>query len=371
LGAFPTTSLALVQRGTRDVELIELPVPPQLRDDEALVRVEGSGICGTDYEQYTGHLEDAGLVTYPLVIGHEPVVRIEAIGPRAQRLWGVGPGDRVAVEPHSGCGVCRHCTSGRQVMCANKLMYGYMPLELEHGLWGSLAQYMVLRGNTVLHRIPDTMSIEDALLFNPLGAGFEWAADLGGVTIGQDVLIIGAGQRGLACVVASVMAGAHRIVVSGLDRDKTKLEMATALGATDIVVTDPDDADSLIDAVGEKAFDCVIDVTPRALQPVVDAVHAARSGGTVVIAGIKGGRAVPGFITDELLFKSLTLKGALGVRSHSYRRAVEVLVEGKFDFSAWHTHTLSLTDGESALQLLGGEDDSGGAPIHITVTPPG
>lgn len=363
------TSTAVVQRGARDVKLVELPLPAQLRDDEALVRVEGSGICGSDYEQYVGHFDETGVVSYPLVIGHEPLVRIEAIGRDAQQRWGVAPGDRVAVEPHVGCGVCRQCTKGRQVLCPAKLLYGYTPLALDHGLWGSLSEYMVLRGNTALHQVPEAMSTEDALLFNPLGAGFEWAIEIGGVGVGDEVLIIGAGQRGLACVVACVIGGASRIVVSGLEKDGPKLEIAKSLGATETVVTDPEDPGSLIGAVGRDAFDCVVDVTPAAVQPVVDAVTAARRGGTVVIGGIKGMKAIPGFVSDHLVFKALTVKGALGVRSHSYRLAVEAIVSGRFDFRALHTHTLALADAESALRILGGEEQSGGVPIHITVVP--
>jgi threonine dehydrogenase-like Zn-dependent dehydrogenase len=304
-----------------------------------------------------------------LVIGHEPVVRIERITPGARARWGVDVGDRVAIEPHVGCGVCAFCTSGRHVLCPVKVQYGYVPLSRGPGLWGSLADYMVLTGNTVMHRIPDSVSIEDALLFNPLGAGYEWAVSKGGVGVGDEVLIIGAGQRGLACILACAQVGARRIIVSGLAKDQPKLELAKALGATDVVITDPSDPDSLVEQVGIKSVDCVVDVTPAATQPVLDAIRAVRVGGTIVIGGIKGMRVVPGFVSDDLVFKSITMKGALGVGSKAYKLAVQAVVSGQYDFSAWHTHSLPLERAEDGIKILGGELGDGPAPIHVTVTP--
>lgn len=358
---------AWIQYKARDLRLEELPIPDRIADDQALTRVEANGVCGSDYEQYIGNFDDTPQTPYPMVIGHEPLVRVEQIGPLAAERWGLKVGDRVAVEPHVGCGVCRACTSGTQVLCPRKVQYGYMPLAHPGAIWGGLAEHMLIGGNTVLHKMPDTISTEDALMFNPLAAGFEWLVNKGGVGIGDDVLILGAGQRGLACVIAAKMAGANRIIITGLPQDAEKLGMATELGATDIITTDPTNPESLIEQVGERVANVVVDVVPGAVSTVVDAVHAVKTGGTIVIGGIKGMREVAGFRSDELLFRSATMIGALGVTSKGYQQAVNAILSGEFDFSSWHTHTVPLEQGEEAIKILGGEIKTGRTPIHVSV----
>lgn len=361
------TTRAWVQAKAHDLTLQDLPIPEDLGSDSALARVEGNGICGSDYEQYVGHLDKSGTHTYPLVIGHEPVVRIEWIGEAARAKWGVDVGDRVAVEPHAGCGVCVYCTSGRVPLCRSKIGYGYVSLTVGAGLWGGLSEYMVLAGNTVLHKLPDDISVEDALMFNPLSAGFEWALNKGGVGVGDEVLVLGGGQRGLATVLACREAGAKRIVITGLEADRGKLEMARELGATDIFVSDPAEPEGLERAFGTNFADVVVDVVPFATSTVLEAIRSAKLGGRIVIGGIKGSREIPGFVSDDLLFKSLTMIGALGVTSKGYQQAVDALLSGKYDFSAWHTHTLPLDKADEAVKILGGEIKTGVSPIHVSV----
>jgi threonine dehydrogenase-like Zn-dependent dehydrogenase len=361
------TTRAWVQRAARSLSIEELPLPDGLNDGDATARVEASGICGTDYEQYLGLMDHTGRVTYPLIIGHEPVVRIEELTPAAKARWNVEVGDRVAVEPHVGCGVCAQCARGLQILCPRKLGYGFVPLSRSPGLWGSLAEHMLLTGNTVLHKMPDDLSVEDALLFNPLAAGFDWAVRRGGVGIGDDVLILGAGQRGLAAVIACVRAGANRVILSGLESDQKKLDLAERLGATDIVVVDPNEPSSLIDQIGSRVVDVAVEVVPVATQPIWDAIEAVRVGGKVVLGGIKGMKEIPNFVSDVILFKSLTIIGALSVSSMGYRQAIDVLLEGQIDFSEWHTHTLPFDRAEEGIRILGGEIDTGTPPLHITV----
>jgi threonine dehydrogenase-like Zn-dependent dehydrogenase len=358
---------AWVQRGARKLAVEEFELPAKLPAGGAIVDVEANGICGSDYEQYVGHFDDTGIMEYPLIIGHEPVVRIRDITPEAAERWQVGVGDRVAVEPHAGCGVCVYCMAGRQVLCPRKTQYGYVSLDVGHGLWGGLATQMVLEGNTVLHKLPEDLSTEDALMFNPLSAGFEWGVLKGRIGIGDDVLIIGAGQRGLACVIAAKMAGANRIAISGLESDRDKLEIARALGATDTIVTDPSDVASLVDQVGQKSFDVVLDVVPAATRPVIDAIKAVRVGGRVVLGGLKGARVVPDFVSDDIVLKSIEVLGALGVSSRGYQLAIGAILSGRFDFSAWHTHTFRFDEAEEAIKVLGGEVKTGVTPIHVSV----
>ncbi|KCV45528.1 oxidoreductase, zinc-binding dehydrogenase family protein [Bordetella bronchiseptica GA96-01] len=356
---------AIVQRGPRRLEYVQLPLPETLAPDEALVRVEGCGICGTDYERYEGSL---GHIP-ELIPGHEPVGRIERIGDSAAQRMQLKVGDRVAVQPHYGCGVCAYCVEGMFQLCARKINLGLSPLSEGCGLWGGFAGHMMLKGNAIVHKMPDSLPIEDAVMFNPLGAGFEWAITSAGTRVGDDVLIFGPGQRGLACVIAAVIAGANRIVVTGLQKDAYKLELARSLGATEVVAVDPADPASLARALEGQRFDRVIDVTPVATQPILDAIALVRPGGTIVLAGLKGNTRTVALRPDDLVMDGIEIKGVRGISTRSYGLAVRAICSGAYDFSAWHTHTMALKDAELAIRILAGEVRQGPEPLHITIVP--
>ncbi|MBA3368196.1 MAG: alcohol dehydrogenase catalytic domain-containing protein [Geodermatophilaceae bacterium] len=93
---------------------------PRLGPDDGLLRVELAGICHTDVDILDGSFASP----LPLIMGHEIVGRIEDVGPNAARAWAVQPGDRVAVEPMAGCGVCRYCVSGNNRFCGDAVGYG-------------------------------------------------------------------------------------------------------------------------------------------------------------------------------------------------------------------------------------------------------
>lgn len=359
---------AAIQTGDSQIEVNELELPA-LDPGEVLLRVEGCGMCGSDLESYRGATVAAGIAEYPLVPGHEPVGWIERIPDDIATLWGVGAGDRIAVEPFVPCGVCVRCAEGEHQVCLNRFIYCCMPTTLGTGIWGGFSEYMVLRPASIVHRVPEHLSIQDAVLFNPIGAGFEWAYRAAGTQVGDTVVILGPGQRGLASVVAAVEAGAARIIVTGLERDAHKLELALSLGASDVINADEDDVAARVAAItGGALADRVIDVTSGSIQPVLDAVEVARPGGTIVLAGLKDQAEISGFVSDRLVLKSLTLRGVLGVSSWSFRQAIRVIASGRYDFSAWHTHTLGLDDLEHAIALLGGKV-AGEQVVHITVVP--
>lgn len=359
---------AAVQVGDRAIEIREIPMP-DLDPDEVLVRIEGCGMCGSDLESYAGAIVAAGLSQYPHVPGHEPVGRIERISDSVASVWGVGEGDRVAIEPFVPCGVCPRCLGGEYRLCANRFIYSCQPITQGAGLWGGFAEYMVLRPNSVVHRVPEHVSIQDAVLFNPFGAGFEWAYKAAGTTVGDTVLILGPGQRGLASVVACREAGAEHIIVTGRARDQRKLELAKEFGANQtVVVDDGDTVEAVMELTGGEGAHRVVDTTSGSTQPVLDAVAAARTGGTIVLAGLKDAKPIEGFVTDQLVFKDLRMRGALGVSSWAFRQAIRVIADGTYPTERLHTHTFDLADLDHAIQVLSGTVE-GEEAIHITVTP--
>ena len=121
-------SLAMVQTGPRKLEARDLPLP-EIGDEDALLRIEACGICGSDVEQYHGALP----LPFPLIPGHEPLGIVEKIGDRAAARWGVDVGDRVAVETMLPCKFCKECLTGRYHLCRTRRIYSYIPLDQAPG----------------------------------------------------------------------------------------------------------------------------------------------------------------------------------------------------------------------------------------------
>jgi threonine dehydrogenase-like Zn-dependent dehydrogenase len=209
-------------------------------------------------------------------------------------------------------------------------------------------------------------------MFNPMGAGVRWACHLGQVGLGDTVLVLGAGQRGLAAVIAARAAGAGTIIVTGLATDAHKLALAREFGADHtIVVDDPDDQTSTVDRVTEltdgELADVTLELTPMATAPVNDALLATRHGGRVVLAGLKGGKEVP-LRTDLIINRALTLVGAFGVDARGYAEAIRIIESGRFPLEKLHTHTFGLDGTVEAIETLAGEVP-GESAVHVSVHP--
>src|SRR5438093_5513462 len=154
---------AVVQVGDKHFELQQFDWP-RSGADEALLRVEACGICGSDVDQYDGKLN--GLLSLPMIPGHEPVGVLEAIGPEAARRWGLQVGDRVAVEPTRGCGHCRACKRGDARNCrtgrpgAKISVCGFIQTTIAPALWGGMAEFMYLDPEVALHKIAPEVPAE-------------------------------------------------------------------------------------------------------------------------------------------------------------------------------------------------------------------
>lgn len=362
------TVRAAVQVGPRRIELRKFP-RPQIGPDHGLLRVEANGICGSDVETYKGHLGNA---TNPFIPGHEPLGIIEEVGERAAQRWGVAPGDRVALEIIVPCRSCQRCLTGRYQSCRNRTIgHGVSPVSIEPGLWGGLSEYIYLSPGAILHPIDKTLPAEVAVMFNPLGAGVRWACHLGGVGLGDTVLVLGAGQRGLAAVIAARVAGAGTIIVTGLEADAHKLALAREFGADYTIVVDGPDAANTVERVteltGGDLADVTLELTPMATAPVTDALLATRHGGRVILAGLKGGTEVP-LVTDLIINRALTVVGAFGVDARAYAEAIRIIESRRFPLEKLHTHTFGLDDTARAIETLAGEVP-GEAAVHVSVHP--
>jgi threonine dehydrogenase-like Zn-dependent dehydrogenase len=359
---------AAVQTGPRQIELREFPRPVTGPDD-GLLRVEANGICGSDVETYRGHLGGPRPAFIP---GHEPLGIVEEVGERAAERWGVQPGDRVALEVIVPCRACQDCLTGRYQFCRNrKYGHGVTGIDTEPALWGGLAEYMYLSPTSVLHKMDRSLPVELAAMYNSMGAGVRWACHLGEVGLGDTVLVLGAGQRGIAAVVAARAAGAGTVIITGLAADAHKLAAAREFGADHTIVVDGDAGQDTVARVeeitGGQMADVVLELTPMAAEPVSDALQAVRRGGRVVLAGLKGNREIP-LRTDVIINRALTVRGAFGVDARGMAAAIALIESRRFPLEKMHTHTFGLDDAALAIETLGGEVP-GERAIHVSVHP--
>jgi threonine dehydrogenase-like Zn-dependent dehydrogenase len=222
-----------------------------------------------------------------------------------------------------------------------------------------------------VHKIDRSLPASIAALFNPLGAGFRWGVEIPRLRPGDSVVILGPGQRGLACVLACREAGAGKILVTGLARDARKLALAKRFGADEALEVESVDARERVrEMTAGRGADIVVEVTSYSTAPVAAALDYVRPGGTVVLAGVKGFKPIPDFISDKIVVNEITVRGAIGVTSAGYRSAIRMIESGKPEVAAMHTHDFDLRHAERAIDVLAGRV-AGEESIHSCLIPGG
>lgn len=343
---------------------------PAIPAGGGLLKVEMTGVCGSDWPGFLHYPKSKGA----LILGHETVGFVDAIGIDAAARWGVQEGDRVALEEYLPCGHCNYCRTSEFRLCdatdsviGNGIRYGSTPVGIAPSLWGGYAQYQYLHPNSVFHKVPGQVSATQATLALPLGNGFEWAYLQGRASIGEAVVIQGPGQQGLACVVAAKEAGASCIIVTGLTADQQRLALAKELGAHYVInIEEVDLLEAVAEHTGGHMADLVIDCAAGGPSTVVSAIQLARKGGRVLLCGVKG-RPVPEFDSDLLFRKNLAVKG---MRGHSYQAvemALSIIASGRYPLEKLCTNVFGLNQVDEALLTVGGEGGRSG--IHCCVDP--
>ena len=289
--------------------------------NDVLIRVDRTGICGTDIHIWDWNDWARKTVTTPLVIGHEFVGRIVDVG---SNVTDFHPGDRVSGEGHVVCGRCRHCLAGRRHLCANAKGVGVQRP-------GAFAELISLPMTNVWKHWDD-VDDEVAAIFDPFGNAVHTA--LSTDVLGEDVLITGAGPIG--CMAAAVVrhAGARFVVVS--EPNAYRRELAAKLGAT--VVVDPRQRDlrALQRELGMvEGFDVGLEMSGSA-----DALHAMLAnmahGGQIAMLGIPDREIAIDWNT--VVFNMLTIRGIYGREMYETWYQMSVMLQTGLDVKPVITH---------------------------------
>ncbi len=334
-----------------EVQVDEVPEPELLAADDAIVRVEASGICGSDLHIYHGRVQ----IEPGFVIGHEFVGEVIAAGDEVTR---VAVGDRVLGTYGTACGKCFFCLREEFHKCDEARVYG-------HGatlgsLQGAQAeQVLVPHANLTLRQVPDGLSDEVALFAGDvMGTGFH-AINSRPLAEGETAAILGMGPVGLCAVQAAKAAGASEVVA--IDTVEDRLKMAESFGATPVHLTEQSPRDEVKKLTEGRGVELAVDAVghPDALDL---ALRLARKAGTVSATGVYAERAEVHM--GVLWIKAITLtSGHANVIKH-LDRVLELITAGKLDPAPLVTHHMKLDEAPEAYRVYDNRE-----ALKIVLTP--
>jgi 2-desacetyl-2-hydroxyethyl bacteriochlorophyllide A dehydrogenase len=334
-----------------EVRIEEKPEPELVVADDAVVRVEASGICGSDLHIFHGRVP----VEPGFTIGHEFVGTVLSAGADVERC---AVGDRVLGCFHTACATCSACLRSDYHRCEHGRTFG-------HGshlgdLQGAQAeQLLVPRANLALRKVPEGMSDEVALFAGDvMGTGYHAVAHAG-MRAGDTVAVLGLGPVGLCAVQAALASGASRVFA--VDSVQARLEMAGRFGAEPLHLAEDEPKRAVRAATAGRGADVVVDAVGDP-GPLAMAVSLARDAG--IVSGI-GAYAGKGEVPLGLAWlKGLTLRlGLANVIAH-VDRVLGLLEAGKLDPSPLVTHRMKLDEAAEAYALYDNRE-----ALKIVLTP--
>ena len=332
---------AVVARGPRDFELVDVP-EPEVGPGGAVLAVTGAGVCAADRMLWRG--DGPWPVSYPFVPGHEIVGRVEDVSEDSSRRWGVSSGDLVGVEVMVPCGRCRLCSIGRENLCRSGAHLG-------SDLPGGFAERVHVPPAARVHLIPPSVPPRAAALLEPL-ANAVHAVRRVAPEPGHDVVVIGLGAVG-ALVVQVLRAVAPQVRVVAVVNRGDRADLALALGAHRVLVAPPDAPEEamaeLAELGGGLGPDRILELSgdPRAAAL---ALRAAGPGGRVCLYGVYREPATVD-LNQVAEFKELDVVGGHLAPAGAFARAVELLAAGGVAAEAVATDVLPLDRFREALDL--------------------
>ncbi|MBE2317216.1 L-threonine 3-dehydrogenase [Solirubrobacter sp. CPCC 204708] len=319
---------------------------PEIGINDVLIRVDRTGICGTDLHISNWDAWAQRTIPVGLVIGHEFVGDVVAVG---DNVTGFAPGDLVSGEGHLVCGRCRNCMAGRRHLCAHTEGIGVSRT-------GAFAEYIALPMTNVWHH-GKNISRDVASIFDPFGNAVHTA--LAFPVLGEDVLITGAGPIGQMAAAVVRHAGARHVVIT--DVNPHRLELARRMGVTRAVdVRSEKLADVQAELHMEEGFDVGLEMSGNA-SALRDMIANMAHGGRIALLGIPPEE----FAIDwnQVVFNMLTIKGIYGREMYETWYAMTVMVQSGLDISPVITHHFAAEDHEEAFATAAG-GEAGKVILH-------
>jgi len=332
--------------GAFEIRSVPDPVPAP---GEAVIRVRGCGVCGSDLHWFRGELPPPAVCP-----GHEIAGEVIALNGSDGTLE---IGARVAVEPLLICGRCRACRSGNYQLCQILELVGIARP-------GGFAEYLTMPVGR-LYRLPEAMDYGFAALAEPAAVCVH-AVRLGNVGLGDRVLVLGAGTVGLLSALAARAAGASEVVVSA--RHEHQAAAARRVGATRVFAATPAGDEERSAFLDEHPADVVIETVGGQAQTLEDALLAVRRGGTVVVLGVFS--SVPRCSPLLLVVKEIRLVGSVvygsaGPRA-DFERALDLLANAPEASRSLVTARVPLDQMEEGFRLAA---DKSRGTIKVEVIP--
>lgn len=288
---------ALVKTGKRNMELREVELPA-ISAGELLLRIQYTGICGSDLSNYKKEHE------FPVILGHEYSGIVEEVGSAAD---GFAKGDLVAVNPITPCETCYICRQGRQQNCPN--------LKIKNR---GFAEFVNVSAANC-HRVSDALS---GAIVEPLACGVH-AAGKARIALGDTVVIFGAGMIGLVSMKAAELNGAARRIL--VDTNPRRLALAAAWGATDTINPSETNVVAEIEQLTQGAVQQAIDAVGLAATRQ-QAVQVVEKGGRVIFVGLHHDDTVlPG---NTIVSREVEILGSSCYAHSDFARAIS-LVENR------------------------------------------
>lgn len=325
---------ALVKSKSQRGLWLEDVAKPVIGINDVLIRVDRTGICGTDLHIYKWDAWAQKTIPVPMVVGHEFVGEIVEVGSNVRDFF---PGQMVSGEGHVVCGHCRNCLAGRRHLCADSKGVGV-------NRPGAFAEYLALPMTNVW--VHNGIDPDIAAIFDPFGNAVHTALSFD--VLGEDVLITGAGPIGLMAAAVVRHAGARFVVIT--DINEHRLDLARKMEVTLTVNPAKRDLKEVQKELGMKeGFDVGLEMSGN-VGAFRDMIDNMCHGGKIALLGIPSEQ----FAIDwnKVVFNMLTIKGIYGREMYETWYKMTVMLQSGLDITPVITHRLRYTEFEKGFAAM-------------------
>ncbi len=307
---------------------------PAVEQNQILIKVHAIGICGTDIHAYYGKHP---FISCPIVLGHEATGEVVELG---DAVSGFALGDRVVLRPQSVCGECLPCVEGRSNICNSLRVNGCQ-------FTGTSGEYYAI-DEDFAYKIPDSAAYDEGTLIEPLAVGVH-AVRRGAADIrGKKALVIGAGAIGNMVAQSAKGMGAEAVMIS--DVSQYKLDIAKKCGVDHVVnIKESSLADVMAEKFGPDGADVIFECSASE-GALNEALSVGRKGINIVILGVYGSRVSVNMANVQ--DREYSLIGSLMYLDEDYKKAIELLAEGKVDLGSVISHRFSLGEIAAAYDFI-------------------